>query len=242
MNIVILLTACVNPQGMSYTVLQNAKERLTQYKESIDYYVSSTTLKIVVVENTGFNFKSLFNNSSLYDRVEFLTFQGNDFDKEKGKGYGEAKILQYAFDNSIFLRSADMVVKISGRYITTNFEALMTRVRKKGVVYANLSKIRHKKLCDSRFFVAPPEFYTKYFLPICWKINDSKNVYFEHVLFEAILSWKNNNKSHSEFLFPILFSGKTGTTGRIIVNSNFSYPSAFIKYIIHKLGIYINRK
>ena len=31
MNIVLLLTACVNPNGMAFTALQDGEERLIQY-------------------------------------------------------------------------------------------------------------------------------------------------------------------------------------------------------------------
>ena len=52
-NITLLLTACINPNGMSYTVLQDPNERKIQYEEALNYYLTKTKCKIVFVENTG---------------------------------------------------------------------------------------------------------------------------------------------------------------------------------------------
>lgn len=102
--------------------------------------------------------------------------------------------------------------------------------------------IRGRKLCDSRLFAAPPSFYKKYFLPFSSSINDSHQNYFEHVLFEATIHWTKCNKPYREFFFPLLFVGTTGSTGKKIVNSKFPYITSIVKFIMHKLGIYINRK
>ena len=49
---VILLTACVNPGGMPFTVLNDTSERLRQYREALDFYLRETTQPIVFCENT----------------------------------------------------------------------------------------------------------------------------------------------------------------------------------------------
>lgn len=165
MNIVLLLTACVNPNGMAFTALQDGEERLIQYIKSIKYYLGSTSAKIVVVENTNFNIQKYIDFSYPKEQLEFLYFDGNNYDKEKGKGYGEALILKYAFENSLFLEDADVVVKISGRYIASNLHQILFCIKQSNTVYANSSMIRGRKLCDSRLFAAPPSFYKKYFLP-----------------------------------------------------------------------------
>ena len=41
-KLVLLMTACINPQGMSKTVLQNKEERLTQYKTALNWYLRNT--------------------------------------------------------------------------------------------------------------------------------------------------------------------------------------------------------
>ena len=41
-DIVLLLTACINPNGMSYTVVQDIELRKKQYRESLSFYLTHT--------------------------------------------------------------------------------------------------------------------------------------------------------------------------------------------------------
>lgn len=92
MNIVLLLTACVNPNGMSHTVLTDCSERQSQYEQALRWYLENTNFKIVLCENSQTDFSANFNSYINEDRLEFLCFDGNNFDKELGKGYGEGII------------------------------------------------------------------------------------------------------------------------------------------------------
>ena len=49
---VILLTACVHPGGMPFTVLTDSSERLRQYRAALDFYLRETSYPIVFCENT----------------------------------------------------------------------------------------------------------------------------------------------------------------------------------------------
>ena len=94
---VILLTGCINPNGMKYTALQDPKEREKQYIEAIGFYLRKTSLPIVFCENTNYiPFANYFSEHKKSGRFEYLTFDGNSYDKNKGKGFGEALIVDYA--------------------------------------------------------------------------------------------------------------------------------------------------
>lgn len=124
-KIAIILTACVNPNGMSQTVLQDSTIRKSQYLTAIRWYLLNTTIPIVVVENTGYDFSYDFKDFSDSARIEFLSFKGNDYDKSKGKGFGEGLILKYAFDNSRLLSNCDAFIKITGRFIVSNVNRII---------------------------------------------------------------------------------------------------------------------
>ena len=117
---VILLTACVNPGGMPFTVLNDTSERLRQYREALDFYLRETTQPIVFCENTLCDFSEDYKEHISSGRLEYITFDGNNFDKSKGKGYGEALIMEEAFRISKLLGQCDFVVKITGRLIVRN--------------------------------------------------------------------------------------------------------------------------
>ena len=82
---ILLLTGCINPNGMLYTALSNTEERKTQYIEAINYYLSNTTYPIVFVENSGTDISHLFTDAIKSNRMEYLSFSGNN-NKERGKG------------------------------------------------------------------------------------------------------------------------------------------------------------
>jgi hypothetical protein len=89
MEYILLLTACINPDGMPFTCLADVGVRKKQYIEALNFYLKNTTRKIVFVENSGTDISSSFKD--FQHRIEFLCFDGNlCFDKRKGKGYGEA--------------------------------------------------------------------------------------------------------------------------------------------------------
>lgn len=71
---VILLTACIKPNGMCYTKLQDENERLNQYVKAIKWYLNNTSHKIVVVENTNYSMPICLKGPVESGRLEYLTF------------------------------------------------------------------------------------------------------------------------------------------------------------------------
>ena len=85
---ILLLTGCINPAGMSYTTLINPEERKKQYVDAIHFYLSKTNYPIVFSENSGIDISYCFHDDIKSGRLEVLCFHGNQ-DKTRGKGYGE---------------------------------------------------------------------------------------------------------------------------------------------------------
>ena len=56
MTQILFLTACVNSKGMAYTKLSNPEIRLQQYKDTLNWYLENTDMKILLVENSGYDF------------------------------------------------------------------------------------------------------------------------------------------------------------------------------------------
>jgi hypothetical protein len=155
------MTACVDPQGMSNTILQDKEIRKRQYIEAIDFYLSNTSLPIVFVENTNTNFSDLFSEYIDQGRLEYLTFDGNSsFDKTKGKGYGEALIMLYAINHSQLLQNSKYLIKVSGRIKVENIErmAKSTWLRFKHVWRSNIESI---KCIQTIVFITEPTILNK---------------------------------------------------------------------------------
>jgi hypothetical protein len=230
-NAIILLTACVNPDGMAYTSLQDTNGRIKQYKEALDFYLKNTAYHILIVENTMYDFGVDYALYIASGRLECLTFNGNDFDKSLGKGFGEALIIQYAFNHSVLLKSYSYFIKITGRVIIENIHTLVKYSRllkdERNIVACNIRP--KKKIASAVFFIAKKEFITSYFLPFADEIDDSRNKWFEHVLFDAIMRCKKENYKSVIFPVPIKIKGIAGTT-------SLDYPKVGFKDYVLSLG------
>lgn len=123
---ILLLTACINSGGMSFTALQDPGVRKRQYVDALRYYLDNASLRIVFCENTGYDMSEQFSEDIASNRLEYMTFDGNRYDRTLGKGYGEALIIQHALCNSSFINDSDgYVIKITGRIIVENISDII---------------------------------------------------------------------------------------------------------------------
>ena len=207
---VILLTACVNPGGMPFTTLVDTSERLRQYREALNFYLCQTSLPVVFCENTLCDFSEDYRNYINEGRLEYITFDGNGFDRCRGKGYGEALIMGEAFGRSRLLAACDFVVKITGRLTVRNIGAL---VRDNGRMMTPTIQTFYpnNRMIDSRVFIAPKSFVTDNFLSRKEQISDSEDIFFEHILFESLVS--RCSFVYVPFLKVPLIEGVSGSTG-----------------------------
>lgn len=236
---VLLLTACVNPKGMCMTVLTDVQQRLEQYLQALRFYLNAVHNKIVFVENTEFDVSPYFQNEIEQGRLECLLFNGNDYDKSLGKGYGEALIIEHAIQNSTFLRDASLIIKITGRVRCTNISSLVKSVNDCNTVYSDFRRQKeYYSLLPSVIVAAPLEFWKK-FIDKKNGINDTKAVYFEHILKQTVDEWIVAGNHHSFFLCPVILSGMSGSTGG---DYAIKYPQIkwLLKFLMYHL--YIKRR
>lgn len=215
MKTCILLTACISPNGMAQTALQDMTQRQTQYLKAIRFYLQKTGLPVVFVENSGHDISCFFPKEIAEHRLEVLTFDGNNYDKTLGKGYGEALIIDYAINHSNFIAHCNSVIKITGRLLVKNINYIIndSKLFNKAEVIASYAC---PGFLDSRVFIATKPFFITRFLPNVSKLNDSNGFYFEHLLEECTKQciWR-------PFLFELpCISGISGTNGTQILSNS----------------------
>lgn len=237
---ILLLTACVNPDGMMYTALQRPEEREFQYLQALRWYLDNTDFRIVLCENSNYQLPEEFNSFIGTGRLEYLTIDGNgSVDKERGKGLGEFLIIKHALQNSVLLKDADQIIKITGRLVFENIRELAGEINDGKTVYCNM--VRNKVsgvVRKSHIFAFPRYFLETYFTRFSDRINDSMSYYFENALFDACAQWIKDGFFAKEFKKPLLISGISGSTGKRYANGLFPYSLAFVKYYMHKLPFY----
>ena len=102
------------------TYLTDVSERLKQYIECIEFYLCKTSInKIVFCENSNYKFDSraLYELAKKNNKLlEILQFNGNYSQiVDRGKGYGEGEIIEYALQNSKLFLQSKYFVKVTGR-------------------------------------------------------------------------------------------------------------------------------
>lgn len=234
MNNVLFLTSTVTPSVIPFA--GSAEERKKEYIKAIKFYLEQTTYKILIVDNSGYDFNKEINN----ERLEALSYVDST-PNNKGKGYGETLLMIYGFAHSTFLRNAQHVIKITGRHIIYNINSLLRFSKNPYAVYIDCTL--DFTFARSYFFVAPKKFYEEYLFPHKEQMDDSAGIYLEHVLGGCLSRWiSDGNKCH-EFLQPIHIIGRPGT-------SSIAYQAPgikrklmiIIKYVLFEINMQMAKK
>lgn len=202
-KIVILLTGCVNPNGMPLTALTDTNVRAKQYYDAVQYYLSQTTVPVIFAENSNTRL-----DVPESERFEMLCFDGNK-DKTHGKGYGECEIIDYALHNSRFISKDTTIIKITGRLFINN---ISTIIKITSLFKGKIQCTFHSDLsfADSRIFCCSSTF-MKLLVHRKDGMNDSCGVFFEHILADCI---KGQKETFIPFLVNPQIEGVSGSTGR----------------------------
>ena len=110
--------------GVDNTKLLDPLLRKAQYLDAIRFYLKESKCNIVFCENSGIDISGEL-SSFEQNRLEYLTFREKE---RKGKGYGEAKIIEYAIRNSGFIKEAAIIIKITGRIKVRNINDICTSI------------------------------------------------------------------------------------------------------------------
>ncbi len=228
---IILLTGCIEPNGMVQTSLNDKEVRKEQYINALNYYLHKTRYPIVFADNSNSDISYLFKTHVQSGRLEYLSFSGNQR-KDRGKGYGECEIIQYALNHSKIIKSSKdkRIAKITGRLIVKNIKLIIslhcTFLNHQTVFFSINSDLSFP---DSRLIIAPIIFYSL-LLESKEDIDDSQGYYFEHALIDTLK--KHHNISFSPFYVMPRIEGMSGSTGEIYRNetNTVSFCIRYAKY------------
>jgi hypothetical protein len=231
-NQLILLTGCIDTKNMFRTQLHDIQVRRQQYLDSIKFYLNETDLPLLFVENSGNDLSYSFAEEINSKRLEILTFNGNEFDRSLGKGFGEMLILEHAVLFSKLFAQADFVFKITGRYKVLNINSFINYCSQNQGIDLLVNFKPDLSFADSRFFGAKMLFYKDVLLSFKSLVNDAESVFFEHALSKAVHESIINGYQYSG-LYPYpRFSGFRGTDGSHI---NDSWIYWILKQTLYKI-------
>lgn len=226
-NAVLLLTGTVNPGGMVLTAIQDVEVRKNQYLEAIRFWLKTTDLPIVFVENSGTDLSGYFQDEIARGVLEMRHFNGNNYDKQLGKGIGELRCLEYACAHSPTIQQAAFVFKVTGRYKVLNFSTFLKEYRTEQAPDLLVDFKWNLSFCDSRFFGFSPQFVPDFLSNQGGVINDSAGVYLEHALSKAALTAIAAGYAFRPFRTLPRIEGYSATVG-------VRYNSAYLHWLRYK--------
>lgn len=240
---VLLVTGAIDILAFDipYTALNDTSVRLEQYVESLKYAIRNykSIQKIVFCENTNFNYdySELIKEALKFGKkLEILSFLGDyEVIKEKGKGYGEGEIINYAINHSILLNRCVGFYKLTGRVTIQNMDKVISYTNS-STAFLFMKSLRFRddeNYVSTVFYKVELNFYKKVLLEAYKEVEDSKKRYLEYVFYDKLK--KINCNSFGKY--PIV-SGISGSTGFSYQQSKISLFKSNI-YIL--LGLYSNR-
>ena len=129
------MTATVTPPSSEpWLVLMDTDQRLAQYVEAFKFYLGeqhSAIDGIVFVDNSNHPLEEIRRIANVYQgnkEIEIISFSGLGYPVEYGRGYGELKLIEHAYENSRMMqgmRSDDRFWKVTGRLQVTTIDKII---------------------------------------------------------------------------------------------------------------------
>lgn len=129
----LLMTATLSPPAHA-VARSDPAARLHDYLEALRFYLSlpdETVDRILFVDNSAGDLGPLLALASGIDhakQIEFISFAGNDHPIERGKAYGEFKLMDHGLANTTLFSADDNVWKTTGRLKFLNLPDMVRAV------------------------------------------------------------------------------------------------------------------
>jgi len=202
MMIPIVLTGTIIPNTIK-VVHRDWKKRRSEYLDAIKYYRRFS--KVYFLEHSHYD---LFHDDefSSDERLECIKFEPS-IEFERGKGYHEFQVLDEFVKQRL---NDDCFLKITGRYIYSNFKELFSFIlRDKDKYDLVIDAFIRTKIAFTSLFYVKKDIYLDQFLNSYLEMNDSKDVWAEHVIYNRL----ENIPSRTFFPKTPILNAISGSSG-----------------------------
>jgi hypothetical protein len=178
----LLLTATITPPPDATALVRtDPLARLVDYLQALEFYLKQpdhAVRRILFVENSASDLTELRRLAARFPKeVEFVSFFGLDYPSSYGRGHGEFKLMDHAFDHSEMIRSLgpkDRIWKATGRLQLTNIVTMIQTAPRDYDLYCDF-RDRPTRWMDLRFHSFTKKGYDKVFRGIASRIRDDLN-------------------------------------------------------------------
>jgi hypothetical protein len=145
-------------------------------------------------------------------------------------------IIEHAIKHSKFFHSADFIFKITGRYKVLNINSFIKQLSSRNPPIQVLVDLRKfLSYSDSRFWGAEKDFFIR-LIGFKNEVNDSANVFFEHVLCKLVHQRITENCVYAFLKYMPRYSGTYATTN---TSYNDSWMHWFPENVKHRIRHYL---
>jgi len=222
----LLITTAINPpEGLPFLKMISPQARLLATKAAIFFWSLQGVKNMVVADAT--NSLPLSN-----DDVAQLNALGVSFEQicyqqvadlviEKGKGFGEGELINFALHNSKILFNADAFLKCTGKLYCRNANELLRVINAAGtgnLFWRHLEGMPHSNsLVDTRLYSVRKSFFYEKVYPLYNACNDHVTS-IEYEMFSMLES----TLPRGQAVRPLL-AGFSGGTGEYCLGYNLGY-------------------
>lgn len=215
----LLMTATVTPPSISQPYLTRTDPilRLKDYIEAFEFYLNDNITNIdgiIFVDNSNHpleEIKLIAKNYRGPKEIEILSFYGLDYPMEYSRGYGELKLIEYAFEHSKLIKNmtdSDRFWKVTGRLKVLTINKLIKRAPRYFELCADFRYRRDQ--VDTRLIAFNIIGYKKY---IYGRLDEMSGLIIEFWLFNKLvplLGTKDGEGILTEFRVVPKFDGFAG--------------------------------
>ena len=211
-NAILVLTGTIRPTAVPGLKLADPDVRLEQYSAAINAWVQlrHAFQQIYFLENSGHSHINVL-RERFGEQIAICEVGTSLFPVAFGKGYGEATLLQ-RFIGELPRPSPEVyLVKCTGHLFVPGAISILQVLRKAPDLVLRLR--RDLSWADSRFFAVRAKAAHRLLDGFNEEIDDSRGVYFEHILARRALGMASEGFKLTGWPVPPFFRGTSGSTG-----------------------------
>jgi len=223
MNILILSATIQPPANARNLKRINVTERKQDYLKAFRFYINTLRNHIVdfiiFTDNSDYDLSFLKNeiDPDILQYVELISFNGLDYAPDKGRGFGEFKLLDYTIRHSLIIQQHgdhSNIWKITGRYQLRNIAKMISSYPTDKQFLCNCRNYP-SRWCDTYVLAWRLDFYQKHLVGVYHQLDESAGHASAESYFREYIDSMDNSMIQKRFSHTPQLIGIRGYDNRI---------------------------
>jgi len=205
---IILLTSTIDVNNCANTNRTSISDRKQDYYDTLKLWLTNTPcdFNFVFIENSGYDLSYMYELDE-NNRVEFISIDDNNYNREFGKGHGEFREIKYAVQKSFLLSTYDYLIKVTGHYYLSTLPEHLIKFdtdKYEALLYSTNNNF-DDRFQNSMFFLITMDRYHSHMKHL--EVNEIEDKCFEYMLYDTCADIDRTK------IYPIDYMGLNGYSG-----------------------------